>query len=322
MLTVIFGAGASHDSATAHTSLTQEALPWRPPLTKDLFGADRIWFRDKFSPPPQLVSVLERIRRDTKQDGGLEGCLQAMKQELAFNPARWPQLVGVQEWISQVLKTCGEKWLPPLTRSTTYVDLISRLLDWDRKAAVGINLISFNYDILLEDAASICFGANFGRQDFDAYLKGPLKIFKPHGSVNWWWDIACDANRESISERPLSKNERSSMRLILGPRRIEKHTSQNNITFRSLPAIAIPVVEKEHNDFIFPPGHEKLMLDALANTTMVLIIGWAAAEKHFLAKFQERVKRQVPIRAPALQGIWTRPANSKPGSIRATHSSS
>ncbi len=309
MLTIILGAGASFDSAPVNSSVDAKRNLWRPPLTKDLFLASQEWFvkPDRLTLPHNLIPILERIRRDSGCVG-LERSLEGLKLEIDSNPNRWPQLLAVQEWLCRVLIFCTYEWLRPLAGATTLVDLVSRLNDWCVTVNVPISFITFNYDLLLEKAIDQCQfeptnRMGFDLMGFDCYLTNRFSIFKPHGSVDWWWKVRFDSDRTDIIDRPLSQAEQISLELFVnrssaGGSRVglEGTTkSTDGGTFGVLPAVAIPVVSKSQSDFIFPPGHGDKMLAALDATTAMLVVGWAAAEQHFMEEVAARVSHEIPV---------------------------
>lgn len=293
MLTIIFGAGASYDSAPVNSSNQAKKDQWRPPLTKDLFLPEKVWFQ-AHRLPTRLIPVIERIRRDARSNN-LEYALEELKREMDFNPSRWEQILAIQEWLCDVLTSCSKNWIQPLGSATTYVDLLSRLYDWQIRNYKPINLITFNYDNLLEKAAYICFKKQIGLNNFESYLTGDINIFKPHGSIDWWWEILGDKDRKYFGDYPLSENEKKLAKLCIGPRSEGTRIVNNTDVYYSMPAIAIPVISKSHSDFVFPPGHEKQMHSALDSTEAIIVIGWAAAEEHFMSEFSKRVKKNVPV---------------------------
>lgn len=304
MLTIILGAGASYDSAPVNSFGGAKQNLWRPPLTKDLFLASQIWCvrEGGVKLPPNLIPILERIRRDSSHIG-LERALEGLKLEIDSKPNRWPQLLAIQEWLCNILNRCTQEWLKPLAGATTLVDLVSRLEDWHVTVNVPINFITFNYDALLEIAIDQCQPIPTNLTGFDHYLTNRFSVYKPHGSVDWWWSVRFDADRNHIFDRPLSQAERDSLELCAN--KIGTGTSgvvqggtaksaDGSMVCR-LPAVAIPVVSKSQSDFIFPPGHGDKMLAALDATTAMLVVGWAAAEQHFMEEVAARVRHEIPV---------------------------
>jgi len=296
MLTIILGAGASYDSAPVNSSDIAKRNPWRPPLTKDIFLASQIWCvrQDAVALPKNLIPVLERIRRDSSH-AGLEHALENIKLEMGNNPNRWPQLLAIQQWLCKVLTLCTHEWIQPLAGATTLVDLVSRLEDWRTAVDVPINFITFNYDLLLEKAVDQCQHKPTNLMGFDRYITDRFSIFKPHGSIDWSWKVRFDMDRNDMLDRPLSQAEKSTLELCANPGREGYTRLPDGMTFGTFPALAIPVVSKSQSDFIFPPGHGERMLAALDKTTAILVIGWAAAEQHFMDEISARVRHDIPV---------------------------
>lgn len=296
MLTIILGAGASFDSAPVSSRHRAQQNPWRPPLTDTLFLADKVWSVEggAIVSPRNLIPILERIRRDSNPR--LERALEILKSEVASNPGRWPQLLAIQEWLCMVLTRCTDQWLELLAGATTFVDLTSRLNDWCVTVNAQINFITFNYDLFLEKAIEQCQTKPSNLQGFDRYQTNKFSVFKPHGSVDWSWKVRFDTDRNDLMDRPLSQAERSSFVLCPGPVRGAGITGMpGGVKFGSFPAVAIPVASKSQNDFIFPPGRSDKMFAALDATTAMLVVGWAAAEQHFMEEIAARVRHDIPV---------------------------
>ena len=295
MLTLILGAGASYDSAPQHSSEVAQHNVWRPPLTNDLFGADQIWFSE-VPFPNELSNVLARIRRETPKNG-LEITLEHLSNEMKDNPRRWGQILAIQVWISKVLNACASNWLPDLNGVTTYVDLLNRLGDWRKDKGNPINIITFNYDTLIDRAVSKYYSNKIVLNKFAHYITQDFNIFKPHGSTNWQLKFYHRGNRKSPWDWPLNDDERNDSSLLISEnwKDIQTRNDDRGITYSLMPAIAIPVVNKSKSDFIFPPGHGKQMIDNLKSTTAILIMGWAAAEEHFLSLLNQYVPHNVPV---------------------------
>ncbi len=290
MLTVIFGAGASYDSEPITARLDfdgaqYEREQFRPPLTNELFDPNRVWFKQ----PPQntVTTVLSRIRRGV-QNGTLEETLEQLKTEVDAYPDRWRNLVGVQDWLVRILTDISKEWLTQLRNETCYVDLVDRLLRWQFETSSPINVITFNYDTLFESAVrTVTDKARYG--DFSHYMGKDIRLFKPHGSVDWQYIWTPTDGRKTAAQAPLNERDKGKMDL----RKLSSSKKGNQVV---MPAIAIPVTNKAEEDFVLTREHRTAMYGALQETSAILIIGWAGAEQHFMSKLKEyRTDPEIPV---------------------------
>ena len=294
MLTIIFGAGASHDIAPITAGAHRNKTTWNPPLTAELFAPEKIWSVENnvITPPRNLAPVLQRVRQETRVFG-IEGALERLKSEAVNNPKEWAQLLAIQEWLGLVISRCTEESIKYLNDATTYVDLVSKLDHWQAQVSVPINYITFNYDTLLERAIERCQTKPPNVQGFGFYEE--FNVFKPHGSIGWSREIRFDADRNDICDRFPSPSELQSLKLEPTPSTGQQRKMPDCTQFATMPAIAIPVVIKLANDFVFTPGREGAMLTALSGTTAMLVIGWAAAEQHFMGHVAAQVQAHIPV---------------------------
>ncbi len=173
MLTIIFGAGASYDSAPSNSAENAKKNPWRPPLTNEIFLADTPWHTQHIASvrmPPDLQPVIERIRRTTK-NSSLENALEQLKSEIDDYPDRWKHLLAVQQFIVSVIEISSREWARPLQGITTYIDLVSRVKDWAYKRGQKVNYITFNYDNLIDQAISSSYENTSYFTQFENYQR-------------------------------------------------------------------------------------------------------------------------------------------------------
>jgi hypothetical protein len=198
MLMVILGAGASYDSArafpppeprwggsnqnfSAQPPAPDDAEAWRPPLASELFRDSKQRFGDIVQRYPTLHPVLLRLREPL--DGrSLEEELQLLKDEANGYPQRKRQLFSIRYYLRDLLFEVTNNWRQR-TRFTNYAVLIDQIMQF-HKGDESVCLVTFNYDILLDQAlVSFNYKPQAIEGHFDAHPV--LKLFRPHGSVNW-----------------------------------------------------------------------------------------------------------------------------------------
>jgi len=171
---------------------------------------------------------------------------------------------------------------------SNYTSLI-RYIEEFRQSEEPVILITFNYDTLIERALSLHFNDfKFGTTD-DYVNRSSYKLFKLHGSVNWGHFIEDDPRidvrqtdehlRKDIIDLADDIRVKNQIAVLGGPDvKVDK--------WLYFPAISIPVQTK--SDFSCPKEwlpHLDTLLNGVSN---LLVIGWRAAEEHFL-------KRVVPV---------------------------
>jgi hypothetical protein len=302
MLTVIFGAGASFDSVPTYPpgAVVPRGDPlndfFRPPLANELF-ANRPLFADGIRSFPACQPIVPRLR--SLRGETLEAVLQDLQAKAVNYPRGLQQLAAVRYYLHLTIWQCTAKWrevAEGVTNYKTLLDQIERAHNKDEPVC----LVTFNYDTLLEDALS----------DFDLPIqamsdytkKHPFyRVFKVHGSVNWArmveneiqdqnkthaWSVAYEWIRRAAELR-ITDNYRLVNELpiaVLGGK-------------PAFPAIAIPV-EKDKS-FECPPDLIGELKGLLPQTSRLLVIGWRAAEEHFLNLLKTLIKPGVLLHVVA-----------------------
>ena len=300
MLLVIFGAGASYDSSRAFPPIAPRAAnqnfgtpppppdegeAWRPPLAAELFHDNKQRFGEIVARYPRLHPILGRLR-EPLNGRSVEEELQSLQDEAEAYPEGKRQLLSVRYYLRDLLAEVTENWLKR-TRLTNYAPLIDQILRF-RTDSESVCLVTFNYDVLL-DRALTSFGYN--PQSLDHYFDAhpTLKLFKPHGSVDWARFV--DAPPDSRFGPPQLIEQADTIKLsddylvsnATDPHQLYKYNRP------ILPAIAIPVQTKSEDTFEWPPRHRAYLEELLPSVTKILIIGWQAREAHFLQMLREKL---------------------------------
>jgi len=303
MLMVIFGAGASYDSARAFPPIAPRAAnqnfgtpypppdegeAWRPPLASELFRDTNLRFGHIVERYPRLHPILDRLR-EPLNGRSVEEELQSLQDEAEAYPEGKRQLLSVRYYLHDLLAEVTDNWLKR-TRFTNYAPLVDQIMQF-RTGSEPVCLVTFNYDLLL-DRALISFGYNPQSLDhryFDAHPT--LKLFKPHGSVDWArfvdappdsrlgpWQLIEQADTTKLSDDYIVSNATDPQQLYRYNRPI-------------LPAIAIPVQTKSEDTFEWPPRHRAYFKELLPSVKKILIIGWRGKEAHFLNLLRENLPK-------------------------------
>jgi len=184
MLMVIFGAGASHASASDFPLPSRfdgdTGAPWRPPLGPNLFRNRNLAFGDIVRKYPKLHHILPLLREPS---GG-----RSVEEELEFlkgqaGAERVRELASVRYYLRDLLFDATTHWLGKTDGVTNYVPLIGEVLRFN-SGTEPVCLVTFNYDLLL-DRALLSYGHKPREPEDQFSAHAVLKLFKPHGSVDW-----------------------------------------------------------------------------------------------------------------------------------------
>ncbi len=291
---VIFGAGASYDSSPDFSppsmpaaqqnfgsspaqSLSREQ--WRPPLANNLFDNPSQAFSDIVRKYPKLSHILPLLRQ---RSGGktVEEVLEQLQDESKGNPEGQRELATVQYYLRDLFFRVTNKWLDETDRTTNYTTLIRDILRLTRSGEL-VCLVTFNYDLLLDNAL---FSYDYKpRQPEDQFQSHPvLKLFKPHGSVDWARRVLLPYDESLKPEGIIDAAEAVQRQVMSDFRRFNPSEADSNPGRQTfIPAIAIPLQNKTEETFVWPPNHLTQLQEFLPSVTRILIIGWRAKEAHF-----------------------------------------
>lgn len=284
MLMVIFGAGASYDSAQAFpVAITPPSGgnggPWRPPLANSLFRDQNEVFGTIIRKYNQLRRILPFLREPTAS-GGVEQTLEALQEQGRTYPERKRELAAIKFYLADLLMEITDRWDERTNGITNYAVLVDEILRLDTSGE-EVCLVTFNYDLLLERA--LVGFPDFEMKEPERFLSSHprLKIFKLHGSVNWSRTVGVGGAfyhpNKIIEEAHLIQ---PTDRFVPGNAAREYGSGRQPGTV--FPAIAIPVQTKTASHFECPSAHLGHLTAMLPTVTKILIIGWQARESHFL----------------------------------------
>jgi hypothetical protein len=198
VLTVIFGAGASHGSATLRQGKEMFDHAYEagaPPLTSGLFAntLTKRKYREEYS------SFLNELIPQIEAVDDLEEFLQDMLDQAegqAHEDWLMKQLTALRFYLRDVLWDVSEGWLQACAHTTAYSGLLGQIEPWRQRTGATLNLITFNYDLILDDALVRRVG--YANRQFDDSLNEYVRdehyrLYKIHGSVNWLTEVRADA---------------------------------------------------------------------------------------------------------------------------------
>jgi hypothetical protein len=307
MLLTIFGAGASYDSVDLDVvpsmrNAVRHNTQFRPPLANQLFD-ERPEFVDAMNEYSQMSAIVPRLRRAAESGLAIETQLRDIQTEADSFPPRRSHLMALEFYLSEILDGPVRQWIRAAGRATNYAELIDQIL---RNTRDNPSLfVTFNYDRMLENAFTDVLGWEFSRSLL-SYIAGGFALIKPHGSVNWAQvlqdtEILQDRINRAVGVFHHSPggiaisdviNQAASLpfqdgRIIFRPDRGVPNLDPWH------PAIAIPLDRSK--TFVCPRSHLDRLNHDLEHVSRILIIGWRAAEQHFLNVLQARLPKNRPL---------------------------
>ena len=327
MLIVIFGAGASYDSAPdfpppypqaqgGHAQLVS-ATPappnprefWRPPLTPQLFLDSNGEFGPIVRNYPKLLPILPQLRRPSS-GRSVEEELESRQAESSGDPERTRQLFSVRYYLHDLLLKVSDEWLKHTSGVTNYVTLLDQIRHLNT-AGEPVCLVTFNYDLLL-DRALVSFDYKQTNPENEALLAHPIfKLLKPHGSVDWARYIEAPPNTRLGIEQVIEQANTLKLTNTYIRANATHSASVHSFERPIVPAIAVPVQTKTEDTFEWPRSHSDTLQQLLPSVTKILIIGWQAKEAHFLKILKERLPTAGITQITHLQVVGRDPTESQ-----------
>ena len=301
MLMVLFGAGASYDSAPSYPPRSSR-LPGRdeerrPPLANELFE-NRDVFATGVSNLPKCKPINIRLR-NIPEDTSIEQELQKIQAEAEGDPERHRQLAAVRFYLQYIIFQCQRGWKNRAVKDgSNYDALLDQLRHWS-KGREKICLVTFNYDTMLEEALPAVDIRIEGLRDYIA--RDNYKIIKLHGSVNWTRQV-------NTVIHSLDNRDEWNVASELIDRATEIDITDTYLFDKDcpiakskgvpvFPAVAIPLETKSYE---CPRDHIETLEECIPEVTRVLVIGWRATEYHFLQLLAQ--KHRPPLRVMIVSG--------------------
>lgn len=220
-------------------------------------------------------------------NNNLEQFLEAIKQKKDEHRLR--QVIDLYFYLQELFFWVDDRF--GKNPVNNYQILLNKLLDSSPNGAV---VVSFNYDSLFEK--------NFFKQptSIDDYIKGKIKLIKPHGSWEWVYKINFKCEKPDLRDYLVRKTEAFEA-IQLSPenityrsqRRVKKYfVSDDNKDQFYFPAIVIPTPQK---DFVCPRAHVEMLEQSLSSINKVLILGWRAGDLSLLNLLNEKLDKNTKI---------------------------
>lgn len=321
--TYIFGAGASAWCVHGDEAKGYREHQCSMPLGVELFDRKYRDFRKKYKGADLSVTEINSRARDVEQ------CLNDEWISFkAYRPDVAARHVNIQFYMQELFTELSKTLANADHFDNRLYHLFARKLNKHLHGNTGlskdekvVNLITFNYDTLLEDALNDYF-TEHPIQGMDSYCDAVDKkvdVFKPHGSCNWGWPFRNEEIKampaKEVIDQLLAKNitpydlyfgllgygqdaiAQNSWGLEAGnsPNGLGRFALNRdlievippNAKEAYVPALLIPYRDKD--ELVMPYRHQAVMNTALGHTEELIIIGWKGNER----VFNHRLKKEA-----------------------------
>jgi hypothetical protein len=273
LLTVIVGAGASHDCAPKWVNANNARL--QPPLASDIFG---VRFQNILEHYPRVEAHSDEIRSQLDRGRNLESLLRDLLDSAARSGNNWS--LDIPRYIRELFWTISEDFL---RGSSKFDTLVRRTIE---AGFEKILFVSLNYDLLLHSALERYGGEGF--EDIDSYISAARKwsFVKPHGSVNWARILEnCPKYGDGRFRAPSDLKESPVFSGGVRVVRWNRHSHDFYVPRKSeegylYPEVVVPV-ERE-KVFVCPASHTALADEFVRQCGNFLLIGFSARDEDLL----------------------------------------
>lgn len=281
-LTIIVGAGASHDVANEGTHKEDK---WRPPLAAELF---RINKREVFEPllreypgaaalVDRLAPLAEHYAEHNPQDFKLEEKLRAYADHRDVRIRQ--QFKEIPAYIRAVIVECSKNYV---ARPACFHQLVAEVLAEHEHQVLFLVL---NYDTFVERALGP-FGHDFRRITDYIDPDRRAKVVKVHGSVDWFFEfVSVAANWHAAIRRFDVGTEKR--QFVVHPDLADKtdfagfrEFVPNHLphTWR-YPVLTAPLAGKGPTDLVCPAEHLVAAKEFLRDCKKFLVLGTSGGDK-------------------------------------------
>ncbi|HEY5123414.1 MAG TPA: hypothetical protein VIK14_06730 [Ignavibacteria bacterium] len=304
MKLVILGAGASYDSVYQQYDETLTSK-WKPPLGNDIFSIRRN-FNDVLKKYPGAIALRSEIMAYPDIESYFQNKWDFIQNN--FDVLSLMRLINIQYYLSDLFTQISVNYS---SSGLSNIDvMITMAHEYAVRKKEDVIFITFNYDTLIESAFQRVLSKSILK--IDDYIKGNIKLYKCHGSCNWFKTF--NGNRigyhKDISSKPIyqhiwehrfhlwdiNSSLGSNIELYENDLDFVAEDSKSGDTYRLalFPQLLIPMRTKD--EFVLPENHKNSLGKSLNDVTDILIIGWKGTETHFNKFLSDRLSnRRVAI---------------------------
>jgi hypothetical protein len=231
----------------------------------------------------ETAAALVPELRAAAQHGGkaLEAHLAALQTRADDFPDLHRALMAVRYYLRDICGGPIQHWFELAGTATNYGTLLHQVMPWARERDEEVCFVTFNYDALMQHAVRAVLDIDI--RGMDDYVADPrLKLIHPHGHVNWVEKV--DNADPSQPDSPYYRIREAADLSFTEQYYYGTADEHDGTRSPSIPALAIPVDATKK--FVLPPSHFREMQRCIGEATRILVVGWSAAETHFLAELR------------------------------------
>lgn len=306
---IVIGAGASYDSNPL--SPRQDAnVADKLPLAKDLFASFPT--QNAYLQRYNLVGLAGILRSKSLENPNfnIEDELATIHSDskLRGDKNRIQDLFATRFYLHGVINTLTNKTIDYSSSHTVYIDLLNQIKSWIDESPTSrfADLVVFNYDTLIEKAMETVYRYDWTHKSnvplLNYYAGTNLRVYKPHGSINWGREILKDGEHltyysetQAIDAFEVATLSRGFQ--VINPNSLTSESHGKNY----VPAIAIPFSDK--TDFQeCPDDMFKSMVDAIKGADKMITLGWKGGDNHFIKILLDNNKNLSEIHVVSPKG--------------------
>lgn len=282
---VVLGAGASKD---VWNRLYEPPVSWAPPLAQDLFGTDNSAtlvkpLLRKYRGADFLSSqIVPHIREDWFS---IERELSNFSLTKRSSPATYKNFLEVPAYLRDLTYQVCEIYG---VESGSYAQLVHGLLDSNRH---DVAFVSLNYDNILETELDRFDPDTYSFTKLSDYIQSQrgAKVFKLHGSVNWFRAISevsseypDDDWRTAVRGHDPLTQQNGSVKVLNGVVNTTDQQHWNGTRAWVYPVLTAPVASKSTDQMALPPRMSSVLEAFLNDCWHFLIIGCSGVDQDLL----------------------------------------
>ena len=314
----VFGAGASAYCSIKENSENKSLFPLGNELFSKSYSSGSVVF---YKGLQNFVPLYEA--RNVGIETFFEDCFTKIQNHCDVLTLR--SLINVQFYIQDVIKERTSLVKNNISRYNAYSVFATYLRYYlQENKDNSVALVSFNYDTLLDESLECEFDCRFEKMDDYCNSETGFKLFKPHGSINWGWnlkrnvpnvasqkdffeylydnkiDLATLYYKYLSDEKYVLKEKNYGVEHRVGGKgkfSLNKDTiaiMKNGDDF-FYPALLLPYRDKD--EFVMPFFHQLAMETAVGSIEEIYLIGWKGSEELFLRNLKKckKLKKLVIV---------------------------
>jgi hypothetical protein len=277
-LTVVLGAGASHD-CVGNGIGARVNKEFRPPLTNAVFEER---FDTILCSYDRVRAHLDYLRRQlSKKDANLESILREHFEAAKRSGDYWSFQIPL--YFRELFWTISDGYFEG---SSKYDTLVQRIMGSHFEAVLFLDM---NYDLFVENALKRCVCHEFN--DINSYIPstGKWLLVKPHGSVKWARVLENCPGTAQTGYLPTRLNEVPKLSpgvWVVGCNGLHRDYYFWGIAKDGYPYPAMVIPADEDKNFVCPMDHVEKATRFLGSCHTYLVIGYSARDAALMELLQ------------------------------------